>query len=264
MQSTEVRSVQTHVLPEGQAARSSGMIEERGRAGDFEIYLIPAAFGDPEGGGFTASNTFLQRLIRHFTSQPGYVHEAFVQVMPLQNGESAYLFSDHAKDWIPDMGLGIWPHRDPPRMWTKDDFDNGDPRAGLPTLMHPVFRITTKAEARLNCLSVMGGTGSSLHVISKMPGPELLKHWTDLLLPTIKDRVFRSYTWYAPLLDVAGFSDPLAPLTAAALQNTSLYIRESLEDSGTLIASREALESVLTALGCSKPEKDKRVWRLAA
>src|SRR5689334_17088497 len=91
-------------------------LEFRGCVGDVEIYIIPATFSvAPESYEF--ARQFLERLVTHFTTNLGCSHESFIPSQ-FPNRETTHLFSDNARKWFPQMGLGVWPHRQPPRLWT--------------------------------------------------------------------------------------------------------------------------------------------------
>jgi len=58
--------------------------------------------------------------------------------------------------------------------------------------------------------------------------------------------------------------EPITALTEQALTGIALYIRESPEDGGILIFSRESFEEVLLHMGCERIDSTQEVrrWRL--
>jgi hypothetical protein len=54
---------------------------------------------------------------------------------------------------------------------------------------------------------------------------------------------------------------PLTAITEQALTGITLYIRESPEDGGVLILSREPLEEVLLQIGCQRIDLTEVVWQ---
>jgi hypothetical protein len=152
------------------------------------------------------------------------------------------------------MGLGVWPHRPAPRLWKIEDFENMDRDTGMPTILHSLYRVTAEGNARLNAMTTMAGTGCGLQLVTGMKSAEVLRGLTELFLGFIQDRVFRIFPWYVPLLDKTAIIEPLDLLTTRAMQNISLYIRESPEDAGILIVSAEPLTEIISQLGCEEVE----------
>jgi hypothetical protein len=58
--------------------------------------------------------------------------------------------------------------------------------------------------------------------------------------------------------------EPITALTEQALTGITLYIRESPEDGGILILSREPLEEILLHMGCQRIDLTQGLgqWRL--
>jgi hypothetical protein len=103
-------------------------------------------------------------------------------------------------------------------------------------------------------MTTMAGTGCGLQLVTQAKSAEVLRGLTELFLGFIQDRVFRIFPWYVPLIDKTALTEPLDPLTTRAMQNISLYIRESPEDAGILIVSAEPLTEIISQLGCEEVE----------
>lgn len=237
-------------------------LEFRGCLGDVEIYVIPATFrAAPES--YDLTRQFLERLITYFTAHLGCTHETFIPSQ-FQDHEITSRFSGNARNWLPRMGLGVWPHREPPRLWTVQDMENMDPQAG-PTLMHSVFRVTAGGNARLDAMRTMTGSGCGIQILCHIESKKFMDDLKQVFLQVIQDRVFRIFPWYIPLLDLAALTTPAPPLVLRVLQETRLYIRESREDGGILLLAREPLEDLLPAIGCKFLEAEPMPkWRLTA
>jgi hypothetical protein len=237
-------------------------LEYRGRAGGLDCYSIPSPL-HLRPDSYKPAQIFLERLVSHFTARLGCSHESFIQMSQLREQATTRLFADNARKWIPETGLGIWPHRPPPRMWTIEDMEDMDPNSGMPTLLHSLFRVTTDANARLDAMSTMVGTGCGLQLVSYVEGSVLLRNLKELFLHFIQDRVFRIFPWYVPLLERAGLIDPMQLLTASAMRDISLYIRESPEDGGIVIVSAQPLEELFPGMGGQQVEYEPiPKWRL--
>jgi hypothetical protein len=219
----------------------------------FHCYFIPSPTGlRPDS--YDRTRAFLEGLVSHFTARLGCHHESFVQVSKGRDPEAMRLFSTNAPKWIPETGLGVWPHRPAPRMMTMEDMGDIESGANAPVLLHSVFRITANGNARLDAMTKMTGTGCGLQLVSDVESAVLLRNMKDIFLGFIKDRVFRIFPWYVPLIEKAVLTEPIEQLAVNAMQSVSLYIRESPEDGGILIVSAEPLAEIFSQLGCKQIE----------
>lgn len=135
-----------------------------------------------------------------------------------------------------------------------EDMEDIEPGASMPMRLHSVFRITANDNARLDAMTKMAGTGCGLQLVSNAESVVLLRNLKDTFLGFIKDRVFRIFPWYVPLLEKAVLKEPMKQLAVEAMQGISLYIRESPEDGGILIVSAEPLTEIFSQLGCKQTE----------
>lgn len=229
----------------------------------FHCYFIPAPAGlRPDS--YDPARTFLEGLVSYFTARLGCHHESFVQVNHGGSAEAMRMFSTNAPKWIPETGLGVWPHRPAPRMMTMEDMEDIESAASTSTMLHSVFRVTANGNARLDAMTRMAGTGCGLQLVSNVESTVLLRNLKDTFLGFIKDRVFRIFPWYVPLLEKAVLVEPMEQLAINAMQGISLYIRESLEDGGILIVSTELLAEIFSQLGCKQIEHETTPkWKLA-
>jgi hypothetical protein len=91
----------------------------------------------------------------------------------------------------------------------------------------------------------------------------VLRKLKEIFLELIEDYSFRIFPWYVPLFDKGALTQPMYPLTNQVMQNIPLYIRESPEDGGILIASAEPLTKILRHLGCEEVEDGPATrWKL--
>jgi hypothetical protein len=235
-----------------------------GQRAGFHCYCIPAPAGlRPDS--YDAVRVFLQELIIYHTARLGYSHESFLHIGPSADRSVTHLFADHARKWFPEVGLGVWPHRTAPRMWKAEDLEEMDPASGMAPLLYTLNRVTADAAARLDAMITMTGTGSALQIVSRAESSALFRDLKELFLDFIEDRVFRIFPWYVPLIEMAVLAEPATPLALDAMQNISIYIRDSPEDGGILIVSAEQIEEILPRLGCEQIEFGPTpVWRLGA
>src|SRR5579862_9716467 len=177
-------------------------LEYQGQAAGFERYYIPSPSGlRPDS--YDPVRVFLEDLVSYFTARLGCNHESFVQIGKQRDQAATRLFVENARKWIPETGLGVWPHRSAPRMLKAEDMEELDPNSGMPTLLHSLFRVTAGANARLNAMTTMAGTGCGLQLISRTESAALLRYLKELFLGFIEDRIFRIFPWYVPLIERA-------------------------------------------------------------
>jgi len=226
----------------------------QGRGGGFDCFLIPAPTGlRPDS--YDPARRFLEELISYFTLSLGCSHESFIQMGQTRDRATAHLFADHARMWMPEMGLGVWPHLAPPSMWKIEDLEDSDPSTGMPTVLHSLYRVMAGANMRLDAMTTMTGTATGLQLITRLESAYLLRRLKEQFLNVIEDRVFRIFPWYVPLLRKLSFHEPIAALTLDVLHGVSLYIRESPEDGGILLSSAEPLAEIFPRLRCQQVEQ---------
>lgn len=233
-----------------------------GKRNGLECYFIPAPIGlRPDS--YDAARRFLQELVVYFTARLGCSHEGFLQLSRARDESAVRLFTDNARKWIPETGLGVWPHRAAPRTWKMEDVEEIDTDTEMPPLLHSVFRVTADANARLDAMTTMAGTGCGLQFVSRMEGTVLLRNLRELFLGFIQDRVFRIFPWYVPLIEKAVLAEQMNALAIDAMRGVTLYIRESPEDGGILIVSAEPLAEILAQIGCKQAASQPALqWKL--
>jgi len=179
----------------------------------------------------------------------------FLYISSGANPAAAPMLSPHARRWMPELGFGVWPARNPPSLWTREDFDKLEPGGQLRPLAELVFRITTDDAAKDHARSVMFGTGAVIEVQTRDDGATFTQRGTQLLLPTIQDEAFKSYPFYFPLLDGAAIAAASYAQLQGWLCGAGAYLRESIEDCGVLVVSLENMRPVLEQVG-AVPDPD--------
>jgi hypothetical protein len=163
---------------------------------------------------------------------PQHSQEVFLQFDRFRP-EDVPLLQANAGQWLPDIGLGFWPDRGAPALWTREEFINST-QDELRPLMHRVFRIQQEKKAIDSAFKVLSGTGVLL-CISVAMRQKFYFETMEYYLPQITELSLRSFPFYIPLLDGAS----LRAASEEDLQNwlcgAAAYMRESSEDGGLLI-----------------------------
>src|SRR5579884_1417616 len=99
---------------------------------------------------------WLRKLAHEHSLQPA----AWIQGADLHEGNAADLVRKHGAQWIPETGLGVWPDREPPRLWSAEDFHELDPGQKIRPMMYTVFHVSGGTEASEHALSTLAGSGT--------------------------------------------------------------------------------------------------------
>lgn len=162
----------------------------------------------------------------------------------------------NGRRWLPDIGLGVWPDREPPRLWTDEDFLERDFETPLRPLMHTVIYISAGEAGAMHAWETMLGTGGVIQLLLPKSPEEFHAETKETLLPTIEDETFRGFSFYFPLLDVRSITGRRNDDLDRWLGSAVVYLRESAEDSGVLLVSRIDPAAALSQAGISLAEPD--------
>ena len=174
------------------------------------------------------------------------------------------LLRANARTWQPEIGLGVWPDQAPPTTWTKEEFLAAAPGTLRP-VMYRVFRVQMEdPAAQESAWQTLLGSGVLLRVATTK-AEAFLPATTTFLQPKIDDVSLESFPFYVPLLTEAALSHP-HPVFAAELDSmlpyAGAYMRESQEDGGLLLLSRQQPEEFWNVLSrCQLPIDPERITR---
>ncbi len=190
--------------------------------------------------------------------------EMLILFNQLYLGDGPTRFCDHAREWQPQQGLGVWPDREPPTLWTPADFHYLKPGEKPKDFMYQLFRVSGSLPVKEQARDVMLGLGTIIEIMTEGSSDGLLQKSRDLLLPPIKERAFRSFRFYLPLLERKSLEGAKPGQLDDWFCGASVYIRESFEDKAILIASRVPLEPILKNLGGRLEGGPAPEWRIPA
>ena len=169
--------------------------------------------------------------------------ELFIEFNPLHLGGNKFV-SPNARAWLPAMGMGVRPHKDPPRMAGMEDADDFDPAAPFPFFSHPLCRITRETK-KDHCWDTMIGYGSLVVMLSPSLSAPLAAEMKAGLLPMVKEPLFQVYDEYWLLLDPDAMAMAEADL-ATRLGGVQMYFRECADSRAAMLLSVEPLDAFLT------------------
>jgi hypothetical protein len=230
----------------------------------WEAFLLPLSGFPLPDDEVIPLRTFLTNLTREVSARWHLSSEVCVQVEQSDETEYRLLHAKHAREWIPEVGLGVWPDREPPAVWTKEEFMNIAPGEKLRPMMYQVLRITTSQAERQQARDLMLKYGPALEIMTSDDSDAFLRKATDLLLPPIKDLSYTCFPFYVPLLEIKSLAGASPEQLEACFCGASVYIRESFEDKGILLASKRPLTGVLQHLGGRYEKSPEPYWEIPA
>jgi hypothetical protein len=197
----------------------------------------------------------MEKVIRHQQEAASLQVATWLLLDQLHKDGAVHALSRNGRYWMPDFGLGIWPDRQPPRMYEDRDFLDLEYGAAFPKMMHSVAKAGAAEESALHAWRTMFGTGSTILTLARGPSQQLLEAMHEPLLSLIHDEAFRSFPWYFTLLGRNALSQASGDLLNRWLGPVSFYMRESEEDNSLLLVSCVGLMAALGAAGfsCDSP-----------
>ncbi len=196
-----------------------------------------------------AAKPFFTKLQSRLIDEERLKLHVLLQFNQLHQGSAANDVSAKTRDWLPMAGLGIFPDQPPPTGWTPDDFTNLEIGEMPRPLMHPLLRLDAEAPKRREALNQMLGTASLVHYYVQSPEEGLYTAWTELLLPPIQDPIFFGFPFYFPLLNCRSIESATTDDLERWLLGKGVYVRESAEDSGTLLVWPKERNAAFASLG---------------
>ena len=225
------------------------------------VLLSVPVFPIPEGESLRVAN-FIQGLSAQVVDNRDWSVETFIQVEQSDDKECRRIYSQRARDWIPEVGLGVWPDREPPASPTPEQFMRLTAGEKLRPPMYQVLRITASPKAKSEAFGAMVRFGPALQIMTPDDGETYLEKATASLLPPIEDAAYTCYPFYIPLLERKGIASATAAQLEAWFCGAALYIRESFEDQGILIASCRSLAPALERLGGQLEPGETPKWHI--
>ncbi len=229
------------------------------RAG-WEVYRLPVSQFNIPTEECTRLYSAVRRIRDALVRERSLHHEAFIQLEQFEEKEARTIFAAHSKEWIPEIGLGVWPDRDPPAVWTKEEFRSAPPGERVRPLMYNVFQISTTPAARRRAVEVLFRFGAMMEILTSLGPDSLFEGMTEELLPPIQDPSYTCFSYYVPLLEAKTVTAAPIEQMERWCRGISVYIRQSFEDRGVLILSRDPIGRVIEALGAVPEDSGKTSW----
>lgn len=214
-----------------------------------EVYLLPVSgFPMPEQESRPLAGA-IRRLTALVSKEWKLFPEVFIQFAQVHLGDAKIRLASHGREWIPTLGLGVWPDRPAPTIWKREEFMNLGVGEKPPRLMHQVFRVSASPEARAGARESMFGLGTIVQIMTCDEQGSFLQKARETLLPPIVDPSFTSFPFYVPLLEGKSVTGCAPEQIITWLSGAQVYMRESPEDNAILLVSSRPLAPIFGELG---------------
>lgn len=230
----------------------------------WEALILPVTCFPIPDAELAAARPLLSRLTAALAQEWKLKWEVFLQFTELHQRDAAQRMVDHGKDWIPLVGLGVWPDQPPPTIWTREVMEQLREGESPPTLMYQVFRITTGLGARDKARDIMLGLGTIVQIMTTDDTDPFLAKARRALLPPIQDPAFTCFPYYIPMFNAASLQSATPAQMETWSCGAAVYIRESYHDKGIVIGSRQGLGPVLQKLGGRFIRDPEPAWQIPA
>ena len=200
---------------------------------------------------------FLPGLLEEYG---GFHAFALLQYNQLNLGGASQIASSRFGSWSMDAGLGYWPERKPPSLWSREDFTDLDLGEARRPLMHQVFGINKGLPAIQEAFDLLAGLGPMVFTLSEDSVQKVKERATALFRPLIEEPALRMFAYYYPLLCAATFDAEHADRLDEWTCGIHFFLRESPEENGIFIASRRPLERVWKATGAVESAPGVWTW----
>jgi hypothetical protein len=215
----------------------------------WQAFVLPVSgfpLPEPESNKLAA---FLTRISGSAAKRWKLFPEVFLELEQMKGLECRYRFADHGRQWLPEVGLGVWPDREPPDLLTREEFENWIPGTPMREVLCEVFRISTSQEQRSKAREEMFMYGPVVEILTPDTTAEFLGKTKPVYLDFIKSRAHRCFPFYVPLLEGKTLENMTSDQLTHWCPGVSVYFRESFQDQGVLIASIMPISEILVELG---------------
>lgn len=175
--------------------------------------------------------------LRELAERMSLEHAMWLQGAELHSSNAVDLLVKHGAEWMPDIGLGIRPDGEPPRMLRDDDFRKRRWNDPIKIKHETAFHLAGGAAAAESAIRLLCGSGTMLYCLLDAPVQIYLAEQRALWLPTIQEPAFRAHPFYVPFIDAGSLGNKEASRLMSWMGRARLYLRESTEDEGLVIVS---------------------------
>lgn len=182
----------------------------------------------------------LQSWFQTLAEKESLEQAMWLQGAELHRSDTVDLLVKHAAEWMPDIGLGVRPDGEPPRMLRDDDFRKRRWDAPIKPKHETAFHLMNGAVAAKSAFRQLCGSGTVVYCLLDAPVQVYLAEQRMLWLPKITEPAFRAHPFYMPLIHTSSLEKKDIATLLLWMGRARLYLRESVEDEGVLVVSSVA------------------------
>lgn len=205
----------------------------------------------------SAVRTVVSAIQRAATVEWKLRAHTFLQTWKIAVEGNPALYEANLGKWLPTIGLGVWPNRNPPRRLTQSSamdaaaamFSGEEPELSTYYLVY----ISGGETAAEHAAETMLGRGMLQQLFTAKSFSDLQEQGKKVFLDKIEEQAYKRSRYYTPLLESATFAAATSEQIGEWMCGADLYLRESAEDKGLLILSRRDLRSILEPLSYFRP-----------
>lgn len=177
-------------------------------------------------------------LLRLFPCFDAPVQEVILQFDRLSPERDVPIFQQNARQWFSKIGMGVWPHREPPTLWSREEFIDAEPGTLRP-MMYKLFHLEQDPVISRSAWNTMLGSGTLMRLaISSLA--TFRQRSYGFHHPRIQERSLQSYSIYTSLLEGAAIQNVTVEQLDLWLPAVDGYLRESSEDGGLFLLARQS------------------------
>lgn len=191
---------------------------------------------------------FIHQLVSSLTLRHQFTPTTWIEMSQIHHDDGSRILAANARAWKPQMGLGVYPDREPPRLWTKNDFLDRAWDEPLPDFLLTVSQITDQQRAE-DARDTMLGRGVVSLLLLEKPAEAFVAETKAVLLPRIQEEAFCCYPFYLPLLRGSSLRQANSESLFQWLSCAAVYVRECFDDREILFLSRVPLQPHFKAIG---------------
>ena len=152
-------------------------------AGPWQIAVPPHQPVPPESAVGKRAVRIASALQSVLQEQVHLRAQSFLQVWTFAPGRGSEQLEASRTTWDIQLGMGIWPDREPPGGWTDEKMQNAAAamiRGDQPKLpSYRVLRVAPRSGKDSSSILNLHATGNVLQLFSKVEAPELSRHSTS-------------------------------------------------------------------------------------
>lgn len=243
---------------------ASLLIVEQLRSATLHSYIIRAASGRE-----AMVESRLAALLRKAIFGAEGEHFLGLQMWRLHHGNRADILSERGRAWRPEFGVGVWLDQGPPTLWSMDELLRLPPGSKVRPPIWQVIRVNPNPGDAGGVWEEMAGAGVMLEFSVSEPLKNYLRRTEQFFRGWIREAAIRCQPFFVPLLKASTPGSPLFAELSPCFDPVLAYLRESEEDDGLVVFTRQPLPERLSMLGELSPAAGEgganaRAWRLQA